>query len=44
MRSKQDYATPAVFLEAVKRRLGIRTFPFDFAADAQNSVALACGT
>jgi DNA N-6-adenine-methyltransferase (Dam) len=38
-RSKQDYATPQVFLEAVKRRLGIGGFTFDLAADTTNAVA-----
>ena len=40
-RSKQDYATPAVFLEAVKRRLGVVAFTFDFAADRSNTTAAA---
>lgn len=38
-RSKQDYATPAIFIDAVKRRLGIEQFAFDFAADATNAKA-----
>lgn len=38
-RSKQDYATPPVFIEAVKVRLGIEAFVFDFAADAINQKA-----
>ena len=40
-RSKQDYATPAVFLEAVKQRLGVAAFAFDFAADPTNTTAAA---
>lgn len=38
-RSKQDYATPADFIAAAKRRLGIREFAHDFAADASNAKA-----
>ncbi len=38
-RSKQDYATPAVFIQAVKWRLGIDQFAHDFAADATNAKA-----
>ncbi len=38
-RSKQDYATPADFIAAVKKRLGIREFTFDFAADRANAKA-----
>jgi phage N-6-adenine-methyltransferase len=38
-RSKQDYATPQNFLDAAKRRLGIRDFAIDLAADATNAVA-----
>jgi len=38
-RSIQNYATPAVFLEPVKRRLGIEAFTHDFAADPFNSKA-----
>lgn len=38
-RSKQDYATPAVFINAVKFRLQIDAFDFDFAADATNAKA-----
>src|SRR5262245_24715580 len=38
-RSKQDYATPAVFIAAVQRRLGIEAFAIDFAADAVNAKA-----
>ena len=40
-RSKQDYATPAPFLEAVQHRLGIAAFAFDFAADAHSATAPA---
>ena len=38
-RSKQDYSTPDNFIQAVKRRLGVKEFAFDFAADAENSKA-----
>lgn len=38
-RSKQDYATPDDFLQAVVTRLGIQEFMFDFAADETNTVA-----
>lgn len=38
-RSKQDYATPTAFLDAVKRRLGIQQFAFDFAASRANAQA-----
>lgn len=38
-RSKQTYGTPENFLVAVKRRLGIREFAFDFAADYENAKA-----
>ncbi len=38
-RSKQDYATPQIFIDAVKHRLGITSFVFDFAADATNAKA-----
>lgn len=38
-RSKQDYATPANFIEAAKRRLGIGAFDFDFAANGKNTKA-----
>lgn len=37
--SKQDYATPAVFLDAVKARLGITEFVIDLAASAENTKA-----
>lgn len=36
-RSKQDYATPACFLSAVKQRFGVE-FAIDLAADATNAV------
>lgn len=39
--SKQDYATPVNFIAAVKRRLKITEFAFDFAADTSNAKA-AC--
>ena len=42
--SKQDYATPAPFLEAVRHRLGIAAFAFDFAADAHSAIAPRGGT
>lgn len=38
-RSKQDYATPADFIEAAKLKLGIEAFAFDFAADEGNTKA-----
>ena len=39
-RSKQDYATPAEFIRAVKRRLDVRgEFFMDFAASADNAKA-----
>lgn len=38
-RSKQDYATPEDFIRVVKRRLGVKAFTFDFAADATNAKA-----
>ena len=37
-RSVQDYGTPAVLLEAVKRRFGIEAFTCDLAASAANAV------
>lgn len=37
-RSKQDYATPRAFLEAVRERLGIDRFTIDLAATAANAV------
>lgn len=38
-RSRQDYCTPQDFLAAVLRRLDIREFAIDLAADAENTVA-----
>lgn len=38
-RSRQDYSTPPVFLDAVRRRLGIPRFLFDFAATGRNATA-----
>lgn len=38
-RSKQNYGTPKNFLDAVKQRLCITEFAFDFAADSQNAKA-----
>lgn len=38
-RSVQDYATPPEFLVAVKKRLGIREFAYDLAADHSNAAA-----
>lgn len=38
-RSKQDYATPKGFIDAVQARLGITRFAHDFAADASNRQA-----
>ena len=40
-RSKQDYATPANFIRAVKARLGILRFSHDFAADSSNAKAFS---
>ena len=37
--SRQDYGTPENFLAAVKARLHIKAFTFDFAADDQNHKA-----
>lgn len=37
--SKQDYATPRDFVRAVQLKLKIDHFDFDFAADADNTVA-----
>lgn len=36
--SKQDYATPRIFLAAVKAWLGVRDFDIDLAASAENAV------
>lgn len=38
-RSRQDYSTPDNFIKAVKQRLGIKEFAFDFAADPTNCKA-----
>jgi phage N-6-adenine-methyltransferase len=38
--SKQDYATPLVFIEAVKARLAVSDFLVDLAADAANAKGL----
>lgn len=38
-RSKQDYRTPPLFLDAVRRRFGITAFSIDLAADEGNTVA-----
>lgn len=35
-RSKQNYGTPKNFLDALKSKLGITKFTFDFACDEQN--------
>jgi phage N-6-adenine-methyltransferase len=37
--SKQDYATPPEFIDAVKRRFGIREFAYDLAASKENTKA-----
>lgn len=38
-RSPQNYSTPENFIEAVKKRLGITDFAYDFAADGRNAKA-----
>jgi hypothetical protein len=38
--SKQDYATPTIFISAVQHRLGIDSFWHDFAADDFNHKAI----
>lgn len=38
-RSKQNYATPAIFIDAAKAYLEIPSFAFDFAADEHNAKA-----
>lgn len=38
-KSKQDYATPHEFIQAVKGLLGIQNFTHDFAASKQNAKA-----
>lgn len=40
-RSKQDYATPENFIQAVKAELDITRFSHDFAADATNAKDLS---
>ena len=37
--SKQDYATPLEFIDAVKKRFGIREFSYDLAASKENTKA-----
>ena len=37
--SKQDYATPKIFIDAVKRRFNIREFAYDLAASLENTKA-----
>lgn len=37
--SRQDYATPEDFMTAIRRRLSITAFAFDFAADRSNHKA-----
>lgn len=39
-KSKQDYGTPQDFLKAIKARLYIKAFAFDFACDLQNKKGL----
>lgn len=43
-RSEQSVGTPAIFLDAARRRLGIVDFAIDLAADHQNSVCGLCFT
>lgn len=38
-RSKQNYATPKVFIAAVLRHFGLDEFAFDYAADKRNAKA-----
>lgn len=38
-RSKQDYRTPPIFLDAVRRRFGLTAFAIDLAASDDNAVA-----
>lgn len=38
-RSHQNYATPEIFVNAVKAKLGIDEFSFDYAADRDNAKA-----
>jgi phage N-6-adenine-methyltransferase len=37
--SKQDYATPAKFIDAVKRKFGVDEFTYDLAASQENTKA-----
>jgi hypothetical protein len=37
-KSKQDYQTPKIFLDAVKARFGIKRFAWDLAATKDNAV------
>jgi site-specific DNA-methyltransferase (adenine-specific) len=37
--SKQDYSTPTEFIDAVKRKFGIRAFAYDLAASQENTKA-----
>lgn len=41
-KSKQDYRTPPVFLDAVRERWGITQFACDLAATAENTVVPGC--
>ena len=43
-RSKQDYQTPEVLLDAIKKKLNIKRFWCDFAATTENAVADCCYT
>lgn len=43
-RSKQNYATPEDLIRAVLKRLDIKTFQHDFAADKTNAVTVRFGT
>jgi phage N-6-adenine-methyltransferase len=38
-KSKQDYGTPKVFLDAVKKKFNVKAFAYDLAADATNKKA-----
>ena len=38
-RSKQDYATPRIFLDAVKIKFGVKVWAYDLAASLENTVA-----
>ncbi len=37
--SKQDYSTPTEFIDAVKRKFGVRAFAYDLAASQENTKA-----